>query len=205
MQQNTPNTGRPSIQEFVQDLKRNKKKTALLAALAIVCLVVVGRLFIKPSLPESASAVVTAAANVSHEATKAESAPSGGSDDDQRRLKYIHQIDPKITRDLFAMKDELFPRSEPVTPAPVVIHPATRPAAPDQASIERDIRNEANKLFAKGLQSTVSGPNPTAIINERVLRNGDRIEGFEIVDITSRSCSLVKKGVRITLALTRQE
>ncbi len=54
------------------------------------------------------------------------------------------------------------------------------------------------------LQSTIVTANPTAMINDSVLRKGDWINGFQVVEITPRTCSLVKDEITVILGMKGQ-
>jgi len=66
---------------------------------------------------------------------------------------------------------------------------------------DRAVRAQAQAL---SLQSTIVGDVdvPTAIINGEVLRVGDLINGFRVVDIAARTCTVEKANLRITLEMT---
>ena len=101
-----------------------------------------------------------------------------------------------MARDLFAAKLEFYAwvNPEPAKKA------AARPAGPDPLEIERAVRAEAKTL---SLQSTMIGPDPSAMIGGRILRVGEWIKGFRIIAIHERSCVVEKKSVKVPLEMKK--
>ena len=101
----------------------------------------------------------------------------------------------RISRDIFLFDGREF-------------EPAEEPKAIDQAGLEQlvrtgptkeEIQNQAQDLT---LESTiVSGAASTAIINGEFLRLGGQIAGFEIIQITPRSCTVEKEQIKVTLLM----
>jgi hypothetical protein len=187
--------------KLVSELKRDKKKATILGVLAAVCAILCVRAYVKTALPGSVeAAAVIAVSNAEREAENGSAASSEGSDE-AKRIKYVKQIDRRITRDIFAMRADFFPQAEAVIIKPVTTAQASQPAGPDPAEQERVmIRDQARKL---DLQSTITGDSPIAIINSKVLGIGDvhPETGFKVVEITTHSCTVEKKGVRVPLEL----
>ena len=53
------------------------------------------------------------------------------------------------------------------------------------------------------LQSTIMNADPVAVINARLLRGGDVIEGFRVVAIQAREVTLEKDGKKVVLRMSR--
>lgn len=180
-------------QMLLAELRRDKKKTALLAVLAMVAVIVVGRSLVGKSVPASAHGApdpVTLTSPVySSEIQAVPVAATAAPKPVKLNLK------SDITRDLFTADMDYFP-PEPVVQA--VPKPATMPV--DEGEVHANaIRAQATRSLL--LQSTVCGVDSVAIINGLVLRLGDWITGFKVVEITSRTCTIEKDGVRVTLEM----
>jgi hypothetical protein len=52
------------------------------------------------------------------------------------------------------------------------------------------------------LQSTFIGSTPTAVVNGRVLRVGESINGFKVVEITARACVVEQGEVKVRLEMS---
>jgi hypothetical protein len=199
---------------LMQELKRDKKRTAVLAILVVVCAVVCIRALAK-NVPATADASVNVVALAAHGNgnTAGQLSLAAAADDsavsqadlsvaqrkDQVLGKHIQSINRKITRDIFAVRLEQFPL-EAVVVQPTV-EASTQPAKADidPAEVQRqEIRQLAAGL---SLQSTIAGSTPTAIINDRVLTIGDWISGFVVVEISDQACVVQKLDVKVTLSL----
>ena len=197
----------PANQDWVQRLKtelgRDKKKTIMLTLLALVAVVMAAR-FLRPKGGPATARAETAAIVDSQVRDAKELVRSVA-----RGLRihesdeYIKHIDHAITRDLFAFNQDHFTPlfTAPVetpdedTPAPVV--ETIRPPEIDwQEIITRQSR-------ALALQSTINSDIPIVVINGRVLGLGDVIDGFKVVRIDAGQCLLEKKGIKITLKMSR--
>jgi len=178
---------------LLEELKRDKKRTVLLAILVLVAIIVVGRQVVKAFGPVRAEAAGTtavagrpaapAAVKRAAPADPASPAPAGPV---ARRT---------VSRDIFTPGLELFPPDQTQAGKASV---TTAPAVDEQAIKVKQITSQAQAL---ALQSTVVCDVPTAIINGKVLKVGQELAGFEIVGIEARSCEVQKEGVRITLSM----
>ncbi|MFW6133274.1 MAG: hypothetical protein ACOC8F_05200 [Planctomycetota bacterium] len=189
--------------QFVGELRANKRKAVVLVVLAAVALVLVVRLMVGDGrTPQRAGADVPTVANTSGGLL---SAPGGAQRVRQarqdRRDRYLERFDAAIRRDLFTPNADYFPQPEP-PPEPETTKPEqqTEPAAsPTAEEIRRaQIRRAAQRLE---LQTTFVSSSPTAMIDGKVLGPGDRIKGFEVVRITSQACVVRKDDVETELKL----
>lgn len=193
-------------QKLVQDLKRDPRKAIILGVLTIVGVWVGAKAIFKGGNPESANAAVASAVNTSREIARTDSTPIADASQDARRDQYLRQLNRKVDRDLFALKTELFPLAEPVSVTPTIVATApttTQASQPDVADIERKAIVAQSELLR--LQSVISGPSPTAIINDHVLRVGEWTNDFQVVAIADNSCVVQKKDVRVTLELKKEK
>ena len=186
---------------LVLELKRDKRKTIILGVMFLAAVFVFGRLFLKSAKPSKAGGAVRATAVVTPPKTASAAAGTGaaarpfGAIDKKPRTKVIPKINTTIDRDIFKLHLEFFP------PDHEVVHkvlPTSGPAEPDLKAKQREIQTQARSL---DVQSTIGGDSGAAIINGRVLRVGDEINGFRIVAITSNSCVVVKDDVKVQLVM----
>lgn len=193
------------MQKFVQDLKRDQRKAIILGVLVVIGIGMGAKSLFKGSAPEDANASIAPGVNPVREAARTDIPSTSEASQDAKREQYLLKIDRRINRDLFSFNSELFTLLEPL---PAVAQPtskpiATQPTQPDQADIER------TAIFAQAqtlrLQSVISGPKPTAIINDNVLRVGDWAQGFQVMEIANNSCVVQKKDVRVMLELSKEK
>jgi hypothetical protein len=184
---------------LVTNLRQEPSKAVVLGVLLLVLVVVAGRELFKRLGPSRAGAAVTAEARAVRPlpATGRPSGAAGQDDLDSARIKDIpHLKKLVVNRDLFTPDPVHFPPVQVNKPVPVV-KPAEDPAA--QVEVERRaIQAQAKALT---LQSTVIGAVPTAIVNGQVLRVGDWVNGFQVKEITSRVCTVEKKGMSVVLEM----
>lgn len=186
---------------LVAQLKQDKRKTMILAVLAVVGLIMGAKALLggKASAAK-AQAAVASVLSTSEEITRTQAQSSSPQGSEARRQKYIEGIDRRITRDLFAARLDVFPAVEPV-PTPVQPKVATtEPAVEvDPAELQRQaILNESRSLV---LVSILEGDSSAVIINDRLLKVGERINDFEVVEISADSCQVRQKDVTVTLVL----
>jgi hypothetical protein len=181
----------------MSEVRRDPKKVAILGVLLVILLVVGVQQTVQRIGPSSAEGAVTPGRHVGLAAAAAGSrgaaSPNGqaGSDEDLPDLSK-----QAVTRDLFVVNPLHFPPEEKpkaVTAVPVVENPA--------AKHEAELRILQAQAKALTLQSTMVGAVPTAIINGQVLRAGEWISGFQVVEIATRNCTIEKQGARLILEL----
>ena len=187
-------------QRLSMELARDKKKTVILATLVLVGAFVGIRVVTKGSGPAQAAAVTMEVDGSVVLPEMAMAAPLAFLvESDPLDEEYLKQIDRDITRDLFA-----FDRSHYTPLAPEVLEVAVGdgdaegvelPAEIDWQSI---VTEQSQSLM---LQSTIDSEIPIAVVNGRVLGNGDQIHGFTVVKINSTTCMIEKQGIQITLEM----
>ncbi len=190
-------------QRFAADLKRDKKKTAVLATLSLVAVIMGARLLLGGGTPQEATAaseVQPPAADV--QPAEAPAVATGTAPDKVGLHELLSDGQRKISQDIFKPHLEMYPAEQEVKIASVPVattqeaQPATAPVDPDSEA--KAIRAQATRLE---LQSTMISDVSTAIINGRVLRKGDWINDFQIIDITPRACTVAQNGVKVTLEM----
>ena len=183
------------------ELTRDKKKVFLLVVLGLVALAMGIHLAFHGSAPRRARAAAQAVVTPIRPGNDGENRWGG----DKRRADWLAELrasQAKITRDIFEPNSHFFPVTEPKAPPKkkttrVV---TSQPSAPDREAVVAQVRGEAVLLQ---LQTTIAGSQPVAIINRQVVRKGDFIANFVVVEITDRSCVLRQKGVDVTLEMHR--
>jgi len=194
---------------MARELGRDKKKTFILASLALVGLIVGVRTFMKDSgTPEAVAAVAPVEAVGGPDPMTAQFGPDlvmaiqSDPEADHRTDEYIKTINHDITRDLFGFDGSYFTpiaaeAPESVSGDPGSGEPTTKPAAAaiDWGAI---IAQQSARLT---LQSTITSDVAIVMINGRVLGLGDVIDGFKVMEITSGACCLEKRGFRVTLKM----
>jgi hypothetical protein len=185
---------------FLAEVKRDRKRAALMVVLGGVLVVVLVRLV--ASAPAGAQAAVP---------------PAASRVDDKRLAQTVARVDAamatvaksgavrkgsvSITRDLFAPDPSVFPLAVQVED---IVGATTAPAADADAMqrMERQARQSAIESEAKGLElvAVMFSGSPSVILNGNVLRVGDAISGFKVLGITPQQCVVEKDGVRLTLS-----
>lgn len=191
----------PSLhQRLMGELRADKKRAVILGILLVVGLMVAGRLLLKSSGPSRATAATPPPA-AQDRAPQAAVTFDSASPGEERRAsrregwKSRRSPDGKVARDLFAAKLEFYALATPEPEKKVAA-----PVGPDPLAIERAVRAEARGL---SLQSTMIGPDPSAMIGGRILRVGEWIKGFRIIAIHERSCVVEKKSVKVPLEMKK--
>lgn len=185
-------------QRLAAELKADKKKASILGILLVVALVVGVRVLVKtvtssanaaPVGPVSALTVHTPQAVAARPATT-----------QTKRDEYIKSLDTTITRDIFVFNPRYYPLQKTVDVVKVLPTSAPAPAEDTKVIHRQMIQAQARALV---LESTMVGSSAVAIINGKVLRVGESLAGFKIVEITSSSCTVMKEDVTLSLAIKK--
>jgi len=178
------------------ELKRDKKKTAVLALLVTVVAGIVGVrvLFNRPSPAKAGGAAAVTA-------KRAKALNDSGTVPQPQVIRTGRKFRPgrfvrSTKRDMFALNPDFFPPQSSSTEAKLLT--TTAPGQTDRETERRLIQAHAQALV---LQSTVVSADPTAIINGRVLQVGDWISGFKVIEITSHTCTIEKNNVKVILEM----
>ena len=188
--------------QIVGELKASRKKAGLMAVLLIVAAIMGLRLMASGSgEPRRARASGASRKTPSVEPPEDFSMMTDRRERSERASEYLKNLDRTIRRDVFEPSDVYFPvsvePSRPVDPRP---KPATAPAVDQQALLARLIAEQARSLK---VETVILSESPTAIINGRVVRAGDYISGFKIVEIGAKGCVVKKDEVRVNLTLQK--
>jgi hypothetical protein len=195
----------PNLKDrLLAGFRRDPKKASILGVLALVLLIVSVREVARQVGSPSAGSAATPRASDAGGATgfrgpantlQAPSLPKGSN---QQGDSSTAIQKPPVDRDIFTPNVAYYPieekaKSSTVVSSTQVIDPTTKAEAAKQ-----EVQARARAL---SLQSTVVGAVPTAIVNGQVLRVGDWISDFQVVEINSRSCQLEKSGIRVVLEM----
>lgn len=180
------------------ELRKDKRKTTVLAALLVLVAVLGLKLTVSGPQSSRAAEADDVATVPDITAVRESLSSEGRSAEDSPRAEYIRSIDRDITRDIFQPKLGAFGAEGEASGTEGLVE------ADDGQDIEearrRRVQAEANALR---LQSTAVSATSTAIINGRVLREGETINGFRLVEIKPHTCLIEKEGVRIRLRMRR--
>jgi len=179
---------------------RDKRKSVALGVLVAVFCVVCARALVCCYWPERAVAGPPVASKLAPMALS-QAGPAEPGSPKQAPAEPARKTPKRrqITRDLFAVNIELFPPKE--TLSKVSLAEGRNDGQSAQAVLKTRQRVIQAQARALALQTTVISSDPTAIINGRVLRIGDWINGFKMIEITPRSCTLEKNGIRVVLQM----
>lgn len=180
--------------QLLAELKRDKRKTAVMATLLLVAVALTGRLILRADKPATAMAARTAVSQTPRQQDR--TAVVEVSDVSQPgKERDLGPVNTTITRDIFVPNPAYFP---PAEAKPVTVSEQPRPGMDDLAAERAGIQAQARQL---ALQSTVLSAVPTAIIEGQVLREGDFINGYRILEVGSRQCTLEKNGVKVVIEM----
>ena len=215
---------------FRTQLGADKKKTAILGALALVLMVVVGRLFIlsgpdettaapptlavtaiaaQPTVP-AADVIASPGASASPSAVVEPSAPDCFAG---HRVVSVTGMPRDLARDLFTTKEwnKFMPAVMAGADVPSVEGGRRRHAGlwgrlrQSWSEYNREQR-ELSEAFHRDLQqlqlqSTMTGADPLAHISGRLVRAGDEFLGFSIVRIADREVVVSRGGLVASLTM----
>ena len=203
---NSKSTSPALKNRLLAEVRRDPKKASILGVLALVFMIVVVReVARRTGLPSTGSAA-TARAHGAGGATSLRKpanvvqAPSLSKGTNRRVDPSTAIVRAPVDRDIFTPNVAYFPFEE--KPKPRVAVAAAQVVDPNAKAEAMKLQAQA-QAKALSLQSTVTGAVPTAIVNGRVLRVGDRINDFQVVEINSRSCRLEKSGIPVVLEMAK--
>ena len=160
--------------------KRQAGKTVVLSALIIVLLVMVVRHLAGGDGPPA-----TASAQP-HGATSASSVKRAAAAGEVVRLAKTTDL----ARDLFVFDGQAYERLDDD-------QPAVTESGPSVSSQTKALVDEARQ--ALNVQATAGGEAPRALINGQWHNVGDKIAGFTLVEVETRSIVVQRGGIRVRL------
>ena len=195
----------PNLKDrLLAEVRRDPKKASILGVLALVLLIIgVREVARRAGSPSTGSAATARAFGANGAASLRKPAgavrvPSLSKGMDQRDGSSTAIPKAPVDRDIFTPNLAYFPIEEKPKPSTVVSSAQIIDPAAKAEAMKLQVQAQAKSL---SLQSTVVGAVSTAIINGRVLREGDSISDFQVVEINSRSCKLEKSGIRVVLEM----
>jgi hypothetical protein len=168
----------------------DKKKFGLLVTVLAVGLLLWGRLILLEKVPRVATADPDTPAAAGQGAP-----PAGQPPVDLEPLPEVHAtLHDELALNLFAFRHDRYK----LRPAEELDHSGVESGG---GADDEQQRREALIALARQLrlQSVIQGATPRIVINGRVLRVGDSIDGFEIASFNDRSAKVTRDGLTFTL------
>lgn len=182
-----------SMQKLIKKLTADKKQFFVMVGLLMVMLLLWGRLLLK-QVPQ------TAVADPATQVAAAADPDQAEQEDDTIVLKPTVYVDlPTVAkRDVFLFDKVRYPLAE--TPNPKDDRQKQDEETADQIKQQlRDIREWVDSLE---LQGTTLGRHPTAMINNRIYRLGEKINDFKIVRIEPRQIVMHQGDIEVVLPMS---
>ena len=177
------------LKRFWRQITADKKKFGLLATCVAVGLLLWGRLMLLEDIPRIATA------DPEKQEQVAASTTSSGSDVLPPLQEVRVELSDRLALDLFAFRHNRYTLLPPEEIGDTGVESAN--LADD---VKRDLTEKARGLI---LQSVIPGPPSSLImINARVLRVGDSIDGFEVVSIGERTAKVARGGLIFSLQMS---
>lgn len=174
----------------------DKKKFGLMVFVMAIGLLLWGRLILIEKVPRIATADPAAS-----DTTPAEGDNTGAlSSSLLRPLPVVYaDLDDRLELDLFAFRHNRYKPLPPKNNNGVGVQPGD--VNVDEVVRRRELEEMAKEL---SLQSVIQGARPIGVINGKVLRVGDSIDGFEIVTLGTRSATVTREGQTFILTIGPQ-
>lgn len=188
------------LNRFWRQITADKKKFGVLVTTLAVGLLLWGRLILLERVPKIATADDPPQAQ-SQQASAAPS-PSEAAQNPAPRMAALPEVrtdlSDRLSLDLFAFRHNHYRAIPPEETPRIDIQPTD---LPDDERVRRQVLEA--RLVDLRLQSVIQGgPRPLVVINGRLFRVGDSIDGFEIVTFTDRSATLTRDGLTFTLEMS---
>lgn len=175
-----------------QQLLADKKKLGAMILLAVFGLLLWGRLLLK-DVPRTATADPKPAQTASKPTDNATPPPT------RSQKVEIVRIDPqrRLSRDLFNFDPNRYNRTV-ITPDSGNLFESGNSGgeATDELLSVNETLDQARRLE---LQSVLTGARARAVINGVLLGPGERVEGFELLEVVDRYVHLERNGIVIRL------
>ncbi|MFN3168520.1 MAG: hypothetical protein ACE37H_15780 [Phycisphaeraceae bacterium] len=169
----------------------DKKKFGILVTVVAVGLLLWGRLILLEKVPRVATADPATPASSRNQGGPV----SGPASVDLEPLPEVRAaLNDELTLNLFAFRHDRYK----LRPTEDSGHPGIQSgdSADDEQQRREELIAQARQLR---LQSVIQGATPRIVINGRVLRVGDSIDGFEIASFNDRSAKVTRDGLTFTL------
>ncbi len=174
-----------------------------MCVLAVLGLLLWARLLLLNDVPRTGLAEpAPAEAGPAPDASKA---PASGSAKESDRpaiesapIVYLDSA-TSLARNFFQAPEAMFPQTEQAASVDDTT-PKSQTDTPED-SPETEQQRIGNEALTLRLESLILGSAPAAVINDRVVLEGGRIEGFVLERVLKRSVILVKDQVRVELKM----
>lgn len=177
-----------NLRRLIRVVTADKKKLSIMMALMAVGLLMWGRLLLK-NVPRSA--VADDKNPVAHSGAAGIGGPS------VKRPRVVVDLPTQVDRDLFAPHPLLLPAViDRVVPA--VGPEKSRPDSADGVDRAEVVRRASLGLQ---LQTTMLGDHPQALINGVLVSPGQKVQGFELIEVRPRGVVLEMAGIRLNLEM----
>ncbi len=193
MSDKTPSSVNP-LQRVIAEIKRDKKRAAILGIVLAVGLLIGGKALIG-GLPSKAAAAPSKK-KAGDQQVAARTVPVKHS---EARTAYLKGLHGNVTRDVFEIRPDCF--------ASITKAPARAVATTTTAPVDRRRETIEDQAARLALQTVMYGSTSMVSIDGQLLRAGEIVKGsgFQIVEIKPASCVLVKEGVTVELKLATED
>lgn len=190
------------ISRLKAEIRQDKKKTTMLVILLIVTGIVGGRFVVTHGPADDASGAAQRLIS---------DTGAGGGRKSERQIRQVDlaSMDRTINRDLFRPDIKYFPPADRADKHPVANRPdQARQIAQAKQPEHRRPTDHAGSIRARAealsLTCTMLGRSPAALINGKVLRAGEMINGFHLKSIASDHCIVAAEGVDVKLQMRKK-
>lgn len=180
-----------ALRDVIGMLKRDKRKLGAMLLLLAMALLLWGRLLLK-QVPRTAVAEPQAAEESQSVSELLAQAPPPA----PVRPRVHVDLANRLERDLFHLDRTAYQAAEESPAVSAAQAKLEAPTTDERLRLEAVVRAAASEL---DLQSTIVGDEPRAVINGKLLRPGENIDGFELREVQARRVILENQGVRVQL------
>lgn len=187
----------------LQACRVDPKKTTLMSVLAVVLVVMIARMTLSGAHPAAALASLVQPNRVALTPKAVTTNRNAAA-----LARWLNQPAQPISRNLFATRLDFFPTDNTSV--------AQNSASGDfwsqlgksiaQATDEENKRENLKESFRQQagklrLQSTMAGAQPRAMLNGKLVSEGNEVEGFRVIRIDTRRVVLERQGFRFELTM----
>lgn len=191
------------LQRFWIRLTADRRKFSAMCALAAVGLLLWARLLLLHDVPRTGLAEPIPAAEGATASTSETNEPRKVDRPSIESAPVVYlDASTQLARNIFAAPKSMFPQTEQAASVDDVTPKSQTDTPEDPVEAEHlrvaAIEGQASKLH---LDSLILGNAPAAVINNRVVRQGGRVDGFVLERVLKRSVILTKDRVRVELKM----
>lgn len=184
-----------TIQRIKQQMMADRKKLSLMASLAAVMLLLWGRLLLK-QVPRTA--VADPAASTAAAQTANGSSSQSAAEFVMGPSVYVN-LPSVVKRDLFQFDRSRFSKLEPDPGTSVPEKSPADSSEEQKRKLIEDIRQWVDTLVYQG---GIMGEKPQAMINNKIYKQGEKINGFTITKVMPRQVVMERDGIEIILPMS---